>query len=402
MIRSSVCETISRCDAEAWDTVVRQAGADIFMSRAFAAAVEEAFAGEAQFWHVVLYEDDVPVACGSLCAFPVDLGALASPATRRFTTALGRLVPRLVRPTILFCGLPVSLAAKHLAVVPGIRHDQVLGVLHELLISVARREGAAYAVFKEFTDQDCTTMDFLTRLGYRRMPSPAMNLLDRRFPDFPAYYAALRSRHRQSVRRSVQKARAAGLRDCRLTDAGSILQLYTPELHRLYEAVALSSDTRLEILPLAFFQRLVTHLPGRVGLTLLYEGERIRAFNWNLQNGKAYHFLFAGLDYEANPRLDLYFNLMYAEMAHAFRGGAEVLYIGQTADSFKLRLGCLQQPLFFYVAPVGLGPGLILRFFWRGLFPERAAPPAYHVFNDMPADQSIAARAETAPDGGEA
>ena len=162
-------------------------------------------------------------------------------------------------------------------------------------------------------------MDFLQELGYRRFSSPAMNTFDRRFADLDAYVDALRSRYRQCVRKSLDKSRAAGLRYERLTDTDAILRLYTPSLHRLYEAVAMSSANRLELLPPSFFPSLARHLPGLVGLTLVYAGDRIAAFNWNLFHDGIYHFLFAGLDYDLNPSLDLYFNLMYAEMDQAFR-----------------------------------------------------------------------------------
>src|SRR5262249_32388295 len=112
-----------------------------------------------------------------------------------------------------------------------------------------------------------------------------------------------------------------------------------------------SSAHRLELLPIAFFHSLARRLPGQVGLTVVYAGDRVAAFNWNLFDGEAYHLLFAGLDYDLNPSLDLYFNLMYAEMDFAFRAGAETLVFGQTADDFKVRLGCGQDRRFFYVAP---------------------------------------------------
>ena len=180
-----------------------------------------------------------------------------------------------------------------------------------------------------------------------------MNIFDHRFSAIESYIAALRSRYRQCVRRSLEKSHAAGLRYERLTDTAAILRLYGPALHRLYEAVALSSAHRLELLPLSFFHGLARRLPGRVGLTVVYHGDRVAAFNWNLLDGETYYFLFAGLDYELNPHVDLYFNLMYAEMDHAFRAGAETLVFGQTADDFKTRLGCHQERRFFYVAPSG-------------------------------------------------
>jgi Acetyltransferase (GNAT) domain len=81
--------------------------------------------------------------------------------------------------------------------------------------------------------------------------------------------------------------------------------LYGPSLHRLYEAVALSSTHRLELLALSFFHKLARRLPGRVGLTLVYASDRVAAFNWNLFHANVYHFLFAGLNYELNGSMDL-------------------------------------------------------------------------------------------------
>jgi predicted N-acyltransferase len=211
-----------------------------------------------------------------------------------------------------------------------------------------------------------------------------MNTLDRRFADLESYIAALRSRYRQCVRKSLQKARAAGLRSERLTDPAALLRLYGPELHRLYEAVALGSSHRLELLPLSFFHGLVRRLSGLVGLTVIYSGDRVAAFNWNLLHEGVYHFLFAGLDYELNPSLDLYFNLMYSEMDYAFRAGAEKLVIGQTADDFKVRLGCTQERRFFYVAAVSRIASLVLKAAGGLLLPEPPLPQIHHVFRGEP------------------
>jgi Acetyltransferase (GNAT) domain len=111
-------------------------------------------------------------------------------------------------------------------------------------------------------------------------------------------------------------------------------------------------------------------------------GDRVAAFNWNLFLGDVYYFLFAGLDYDLNPSLDLYFNLMYAEMDCAFRAGAESLVFGQTTDDFKARLGCDQDRRFFYVTPTGFFGFLILKVAGDFLLPEPPRPPIHHVFRD--------------------
>jgi predicted N-acyltransferase len=378
----SIHDKISQCNAHEWDELSRASLSGILMSHGFVAAAEEAFENQARFAHAVLHDEGRAVACASLCAFPVDLNLLAEGFARRITETLTKQVPSMMRKTIVFCGLPVSVGAKHLAIAPGARHEDVLRTLHEIAVSFARRERAPYIVFKEFPAGDCPKMDFLQELGYLRCSSPAMNTLGRRFADMDSYVAALRSRYRQCVRRSLDKARAAGLRYEHLTDTATILRLYSPSLHRLYEAVALASKHRLELLPLSFFHGLARHLSGLVGLTLVYAGDRIAAFNWNLLHEGVYHFLFAGLDYDLNSSVDLYFNLMYAEMDFAFRAGTETLVFGQTADDFKLRLGCIQEQRFFYVAAVSRVASLILKAAGRLLLPEPPLPQAHHVFRD--------------------
>jgi predicted N-acyltransferase len=378
----SLCERIAQCDAEEWDGVVQRSRSGVLLSRDFIAAVEDAFEDQARFAHALVHHDGRAVACASFCAFPIDLNLLADGFARRITEILKQRMPSLLHGKIVFCGLPVSVGAKHLAIAPEGRQEHVLRTMHEIAVSLARREGAGYIVFKEFSAADCQRMDFLQQLGYRRFSSPAMNTFERRFADIGSYVGALRSRYRQCVRKSQNKSRAAELRYERLTDTDAILARYDASLHRLYEAVALSSDHRLELLPLSFFQGLARHLPGLVGLTLVLAGDRVAAFNWNLLHDGVYHFLFAGLDYALNPSMDLYFNLMYAEMDYAFRAGALTLVFGQTADDFKLRLGCRQQQRFFYVAPARRLASLVLKAAGKLLLPEPPSPPVHHVFRD--------------------
>ena len=80
-------------------------------------------------------------------------------------------MPSMMRKKVVFCGLPVSVGAKHLAIAPGARHEDVLRTLHEIAVSFAQREHAPYIVFKEFPAR-CPKMDFLQQLGYRRFSSP--------------------------------------------------------------------------------------------------------------------------------------------------------------------------------------------------------------------------------------
>jgi hypothetical protein len=232
-IRCSIHEEINECGADEWDEIVGASRSGILMSHGFVAAVEDAFEDQARFEHAVVYDEGRAVACASFCSIPIDFNLLADGFARRITEVISKRVPSLMRRTIVFCGLPVSVGAKHLAIAPGARHEDVLRAMHEIAVSFARRERAPYIAFKEFLAGDRPKLDFLQQLGYRRFSSPAMNTFNRWFPDMDSYTAALRSCYRQCVRKSLAKSRAADLRYVRLTDTDAILRLYGPTLHRL-------------------------------------------------------------------------------------------------------------------------------------------------------------------------
>ena len=142
----------------------------------------------------------------------------------------------------------------------------------------------------------------------------------------------------------------------------------------------MNSETRLEVLSHQFFLELARQLPGQLVLTVAYREDRLIGFTWELVDGPVYHFLFMGLDYGQNIETDLYFNLVYKAMDHAFQSGTRVVHVGQTADEFKSLLGCNGNRRYIYGR--GLGPTFswILRQASGLLFPPRPALEPHDVF----------------------
>jgi hypothetical protein len=156
--------------------------------------------------------------------------------------------------------------------------------------------------------------------------------------------------------------------------------VYTPDVHRLNEAVVARSPVKLVILPVGFFRELVGQFPGLVTLTTVYDGDRIVAFNWGLADGPVYRYLFCGVDHAAGRDADLYFNLMYHQLDEALRRGPRRIQVGQTADEFKARLGCRPAPRYFYVKACRPVARLALRHGFKLLFPDRPPLPTRAVF----------------------
>jgi hypothetical protein len=354
----------------------------VFMDPRFLATVERAFP-DIRCLHALVYDEHGrPCAWASLCVFPVDVAMLAGSRARSIFERVRAVLPGFGRLRTLFVGLPVSLGQSHLAIAPHADAEAVLAALDDTCAEVTARERAWLVVWKEFDPAAAARLEPLRARGYRRAESPVMHELEAHFGSFRDYCAALKSHYRNDVRRSERKFRAAGLRVVQLHDADEIGRVYTPDVHRLYEAVVARSAVKLELLPIEFFRELARQLRGLVSLTAVYEGDRIVAFNWGLLDGRVHHYLFCGMDYALARDADLYFNLMYHQLDDALRLGAERIEVGQTGDTFKARLGCRPTPRYVYVKPCHPVARVALRYGFPLLFPDREPGPAYTVFRE--------------------
>jgi predicted N-acyltransferase len=390
--------TIEQVPLQEWNALC-QARPSCYMGPHFLRAIETTLPDQARVFHTLIYEaDGTPGACASLCLYPVDLLLLAGPGVRDRVTWIRKLIPRFGQTKILMCGLPFSAGQSHLAFAAGCDRPRALKLLDQLLQELARREEASAIVFKEFGAEDCPDLDGLCRLGYWRADSPPMYELAKPFTSFADYCSALKAHYRSNVRRSQRKFEESGCRVVRLYDPDAIAQVYTPEVHALYEAVVAKSDLKFEVLSREFFLELVRHLPGCVHLTVVYRGERIVGFTWMLACGLESHFLFMGLDHGQNAAADLYFNMVYQSFDLAFRSGAEIVHVGQTADAFKALLGCTGKPRYLYARGLGLVLPWILRKCAGLLFPPRPPLPAHDVFKqeETPAPRKPKARKQKA------
>jgi len=92
-------------------------------------------------------------------------------------------------------------------------------------------------------------------------------------------------------------------------------------------------------------------------------------FAFGISMGEEYHNLYGGMDYSQSDETDSYFNLYFADMDRAMRRGSRRIFLGQTADEFKLRLGAQPEALYFHARAVNgfLNEGLKSAARW--LFP---------------------------------
>src|SRR5262249_20260387 len=369
-----IFNSIEDVDLASWERVRCESAASIFTDPRFIAVAEAGMKQNCRFWYVIVYDDGRPAAGACLTAMTIDLADLANPRLAWIIRRMPGILSRFRKLKVMMCGLPGSPGAKCLALTPMNVNAQVLSLLDAAICDLAARSAMDVIGFKEFGRDDLEWMNPLLKLGYRCIPSLPMHLFRPLFPDFSHYCAALKTRYRQQINRSTRKLANTGVEPAVLTDPQDILRAYTPQVHALYYQMAAKASLNLEILPIEFFQELTSRLGGKIELVAYSKDSRIIAFGWCLHAGATYSMLYAGLDYQLNDELDLYFNLMYAGLDRALRKGVSRIEVGQSAGVFKARLGCYSEPL--YVFAKGLGP-LMSRIIHYGAGLLIAQVPAY-------------------------
>lgn len=156
------------------------------------------------------------------------------------------------------------------------------------------------------------------------------------WPDFASYLAALRSSYRRAAVHSLHR-----FKDVRSgwLDSGEFADVH----YQLYLQVFRRSDAKLECLPSGFFRT----FPSRFAVFSL-QGKVI-AWLQLYRQADSLHFMFGGFDSSFQSALNLYPNLLLFLVREAIESGCRYLYLGQTADDSKTRLGAVELERRLYV-----------------------------------------------------
>ena len=122
-------------------------------------------------------------------------------------------------------------------------------------------------------------------------------------------------------------------------------------------------------------------------------GGKPLGFLFGLRSAHTYHNLYVGIDYAANHDADVYFNLYYHDMDHAFKSGCRHVELGQTSDAFKTRLGSTPRSVYFYVRAVNPVMHRGLKAVSRWVFPAVTRPEKHQVLKSAHGEEKESAAA---------
>lgn len=346
-----------------WDGLLNHAHP--YHSHRLIRAVEDARVENARFWYLVFQDGDRAVATAALSAFTVSLDLFLGKGFQRIAALARREFPRFLRIDVLFCGLPASFGQSNLVLSQDL---SLLSLLVEEMEILSQEHGLRFLCVKEFKESELPWVQDLERLGFFRGRSIPYMAMDVRWKSFEEYLANLRHPYRRHIRRSLAKM---GKEDSfpRLVLGGP--EVVSPgRFFQLYQNVMARTETRLEILNEAFFERLWAELgPDLQVLAAVGQGEVLAAAVL-LKTGDTLNFMLVGLPETPETPWDLYFNLLYAILDQAIRQDCRRLNLGQTAYWGKQQIGGQPEEEFLFFKAANPRLHAVLRALRGILFPR--------------------------------
>jgi predicted N-acyltransferase len=339
-------DSVDAIDAGEWDSLHGEDGSP-FSDRRYLRIVEK-FGKDAQYCYPVFRDaEGKPVAGLFVGQGGWNLGLSAGGWRGKLIRLLVRMFPRLGRFPFLVVGLSDSFHRWLATDGPAV----VLPHLDRLLCEMAAKGGARCISIEGIPEEKRPNIAGLEGMDYRLLAWRPMNYLKPAVHDFDEFCTSTKSARRRVINQSRRKFAAADLRVAHFTGREGAAQALTDDVHRLYQAVYQRAAHKVACYPAEFFRDLARQMPDETAVTLVYDGDRVVGFYFSLFSRRLYYLMQVGLDYEVNPRCDLYFNLTYHAVDRAYREGVsgEIL-LGETADDFKRqKLGCSQRAQYVYL-----------------------------------------------------
>lgn len=370
-ISSVVYESPSCVPADLWRKVVSPT--EVFAGLDVLRILERTWTDRKQIWPVLMFDQaGEPVAAACLFGHTVDFATTGNQSGSRIINRVRRLWPGFMHIKTLVCGLPIPVGNTGIHLVPGVDGAAVSAALSRLLRQIAWKRWFQGIMIRDIDAGLVQQTKHLEDHGFMTVDAPPQNIVPIEHRGLDEWLASLRSHYRYAWKKNLRKVDEQGLR-CEYSSGREILDIYTRDVHRLYADLEKSQRIRFERMPRRFFRLMVEVLGDQVHLTRICRGNETLAFCWALQRGDIYQNMLCGFNQELNSVYDLYFNLAVRDMANGMRLGAREVWLGQTTNRFKARLGAKEVSRKCHVR--GVKPAMMyLKANSRWLLPESQLP----------------------------
>ena len=294
---------------------------------------------ERQFhiFYAVLREGDRPVGIAPLFTMDLPLEFLVPDWLVPRLAFLGRMLPALSQPRILFVGSPCADEGA-IGLLPEVDRRAAMLALQQALEAELLRHAAMMVLWKDFPPSYEADFAWLAgRVGLFRMTSFPGAVIDLPTGRHEDYLAAMKRSRRHNLRRKLKESAKhfdAVVEVVQRPDAATLDEIYA-----LFAATRARAETSFEELDRRFFERCCDE--PRAHFLLLREraSGSLAAFMLCFDLGGTVINKYIGLDYARPREWFLLFRLIDAAVIWSLGRGARVFQSGQTGYSAKLEQG---------------------------------------------------------------
>ena len=246
------------------------------------------------------------------------------------------------RLSFLTCGNLIAIN------VPGFHFENLaldanrFDVLQSVLKNVEQQYKPSITTVK---DVDTDMLEALLRNGYAEYGSDltmAMSI-KKDWTTFDDYTKALKHKYAQRARKIQRDGAAIERRNISIDD----FKQHRAAFQKLFLDVTKRQSIRILIPPMQYFEDLLIHDP-RFSIVGYFHSHQPVSFATYFNHGDLTEVHYVGIDYAANERFSLYFNMLFDSIAMAIQNGSSTLELGRTARQAKVIVG--GEPVYFNTA----------------------------------------------------
>jgi predicted N-acyltransferase len=309
----------------------------------FFKTLDESGFAQFSFFYIMVYDRERPVGATScfLMNFPLDI-AVQGPLKAVYNY-VNRVLPNILSPRVLMCGLPMSQGRIGIAADSGPLLEAICGSMEK----IAKENKAAMLIFKDFTGAYDDFLKPLSRKGFIKIESLPSTDMDIPFASFDEFLKSLSRVSRDGLKRKFKKIDGRIKVDLEIT--GALDDKILPRVYELYLQTFERMDLGLEKVPMDFFKQISRNMPEETKFFLWSIEGRIVAFAYCLVLEGYFIDYYLGFDYSVAYEYHLYFVRFRDLMKFCIAHGIKKYEMGVTSYEAKRRLGFDFIPLYFYM-----------------------------------------------------
>ncbi len=368
-ITVKVVNRITELPEEDWKSVFPKA----LENYHFFKTLDESNFEQFKFFYMLVYENNTPVGATScfITNFPISIAVKGF--LKRFLGLIEMVLPRIMNPKTLICGLPMGEGRIGISADAGIVMQEINAALEKL----AKEQKAALIIYKDFNNSYTGIFNPIIKNGYLKLESFPSTDMEVNFNDFDGYLKRLSSSSRENLKRNLKKSDEKAKIELTVKNALGAEELN--QVYRLYLQTYNKQEMGFEKLPIDFFANIAKNMPEETRFFLWRIEGKLIAFAFCLVEGNYFIDYYLGFDYSVARLYSLYFVRFRDLMKWCIAHGIKRYEMGATTYEPKKRLDFNFIRLYCYIKHRNRFINRFSGFISYFLKPERFEPIFKHL-----------------------